>query len=167
MPDTLKIVEVNGIPIPARWTSTRPLHPDHGQHGTSTVAMVMFDDGEHGIEELHMAFDPPMRRSELRAVDLGSVADTEFTRRLRASVMERHADSADGTFMFDDETWTGVLSGAHRLAVNGARRSPTSSSRPWSPDHDGGVARVVDECDGPSERSVRRWLAEARARGLR
>ena len=108
MADTPKTVEINGIPIPTRWSSTRPIQPHSDQMGSSTVVMRMFDDGEHGIEELHVRFNPPVRRSQLRAVDLRRLADAELVRQLESSLRSRYATEQGGWFSAEGDE-AGVL----------------------------------------------------------
>ena len=181
MSDPSEAVEVNGIPVPPRWSSTRPIQPHSEQMGSSTVVMCMFEDGEHGMEELHVRFNPPVRRSDLRTVDLGRLADYEFTRQLESSIRSRHASEQGGWFYYDGDQAFEVLADFRSQARAAARGEKhyritdefLSDVVAWhtkgkAQKTGGGVAQVIKEVGtAPSERTVRRWLAEASKRGLR
>jgi hypothetical protein len=134
----------------------------------------MFDDGEYGVEELYLRFDPPVRRSELPDLNVRQLADKAFVHRLEMSVSEDIAAEHGYPYTFDEDGWATVRAEARR-AARGQRHYRVTDEfleRIVGWHRDGGVRRVIKETQPelgrePSERTVRRWLAEARERGLR
>jgi hypothetical protein len=156
------------VQLPRRFTRSFVTLLDDDRAASTVIAVAMNDEGEPMLEEYR--FRAPrggLRARELRRPDLPGLVQWAYEQQVASELVHARLASEGGHLELDDEQGEAIYAEARTIARPRGAYKITDEflTDVLEQERQGGVKLVMKEND-TSERTARRWLREARVRGL-
>lgn len=166
----------SGIEVARRWSAARPIRRHEGW-ASYVVTIVLTDDGTPMVASFKIEADPPLTAGEVRPIDLDQLARDALARKLTDVVgYDLTATEHGGTWEMSPADVAAVearvrdalgqqrrrgsrIDDAFLIEVVKHYREAKTASTPTP------IGAITETYD-VTERTARRWLAEAQDRGL-